>query len=150
MPGIQLRHSSSPDGRDHGLWTASPDPTTHITVTAAFQLAIGRAFTADYSFRFRPSQPTVDHVCPCGNIFMTGIHVLYQCVYADARAKHKISDKDHRKNMSPNFLASYRRPEPPLTHLNDQPCYNTSRLTQPSSPQIIPGASPALYQMTRR
>ncbi|KAI9449158.1 hypothetical protein BJY52DRAFT_271548 [Lactarius psammicola] len=65
---VHFGHSPTPrrSRSRPGLWVASNNYST-----TSLRLAVGHAFTAGYSLRFRPSH--LDHVCPCGNIFMTDI-----------------------------------------------------------------------------
>lgn len=71
-----------PDGRNHPLWTAcmenKPTPSRHTTSTA-LRLAVGHAFTSDYTRRFRPDIPLDEHHCECGYADRSFYHLLYEC-----------------------------------------------------------------------
>ena len=76
-----------PDGNNHPLWIATRDdiwpdgttkPTRHCTSTA-LRLAVGHAFTSDYTCRFRPDIPKSDNACECGLNDRSWTHLIYAC-----------------------------------------------------------------------
>jgi hypothetical protein len=76
-----------PDGRHHPLWKAATEkgknkqsaPFSRHTTTTAFRLAIGHAFTSDYSKRFKPDLPPEASACPCGFEDRSFHHLVYNC-----------------------------------------------------------------------
>ena len=74
-----------PNGNNHPLWMAavkkangSPLFTRHTTSTA-FRLAVGHAFTSDYTRRLRPDIPEQELHCPCGFPDNSFHHIMYDC-----------------------------------------------------------------------
>ena len=76
-----------PDGNNHPLWTAAqhdvwPDrttkPTRHCT-SMAIRLAVGHAFTSDYTCRFRPDIPKSENACECSFNDRSWTHLIYAC-----------------------------------------------------------------------
>jgi hypothetical protein len=74
-----------PNGDNHPLWTAaakkangSPLFTRHTTSTA-FRLAVGHAFTSDYTRRLRPDIPEQELHCPCSFPDNSFHHIMYDC-----------------------------------------------------------------------
>ncbi|KAF8261662.1 hypothetical protein EI94DRAFT_1809968 [Lactarius quietus] len=71
-----------PDGKNHPLWLgvdkATVDVTRHTTSTA-LRLAVGHAFTSDYTKRFRPDIPPDELYCECGFTDCSWFHLVYDC-----------------------------------------------------------------------
>ena len=74
-----------PNGDNHPLWTAAAKRAngsslfTRHTTTTALRLAVGHAFTADYTRRLRPDIPEHELQCPCGFPDNSFHHILYDC-----------------------------------------------------------------------
>ena len=74
-----------PNGDNHPLWTAAVKKAngsslfTRHTTTTALRLAVGHAFTADYTRRLRPDIPEHELQCPCGFPDNSFHHILYDC-----------------------------------------------------------------------
>ena len=80
-----------PNGDNHPLWKEAvrtfTDPDTgkalpvysRHTTTTALRLAVGHAFTSDYSRRFRPDIPEDQLACRCGWPSHSFHHLLYEC-----------------------------------------------------------------------
>ena len=74
-----------PSGQNHPLWKAAVDKTdgvpcfTRHTTTTALRLAVGHAFTSDYTRRFRPDIPEDENYCSCGFPDHSFHHILYDC-----------------------------------------------------------------------
>ncbi|KAH9051487.1 beta-lactamase/transpeptidase-like protein [Lactarius vividus] len=81
-----------PDGGDHPLWRAATARKkddrgrqtgqllySRRTTSTALQLAADYAFSGTYVIRFRPSDPEEASACPCGALFKTDTHILYDC-----------------------------------------------------------------------
>jgi hypothetical protein len=78
-----------PNGDNHPLWTAavkkangSPVFSRHTT-TIALRLAVGHAFTSDYTRRLRPDIAEQELHCPCGFPDNSFYHILYDCPQHD-------------------------------------------------------------------
>ncbi|KAH9046372.1 hypothetical protein EDB83DRAFT_2317697 [Lactarius deliciosus] len=81
-----------PDGGNHPLWRVATAREkddrgrqtgrplyTRKTTSTALQLVVDHAFTGTYVIRFRPGDPEEASACPCGALFKTDIHILYDC-----------------------------------------------------------------------
>ena len=78
--------------QNHLLWKAAVDKTDGIpcfsrhTTTTALRLAVGHAFTSDYTRQFRPDIPEDENYCTCGFPDHSFHHILYDCPqYTEAR-----------------------------------------------------------------
>ena len=92
-PSFAYEHAvlQPPGGNNHPLWREAVktvvDPDTgkqlpvysHHTTTTALRLAIGHAFTAEYSRWFRPDTPPDQLACHCGWPDHLFTHILYEC-----------------------------------------------------------------------
>ncbi|KAH9067012.1 hypothetical protein EDB83DRAFT_2596874 [Lactarius deliciosus] len=72
------RAATAREKDDRGRQTGRPLYTRKTTSTA-LQLAVDHAFTGTYVIRFRPGDPEEASACPCGALFKTDIHILYDC-----------------------------------------------------------------------
>ena len=85
--------TKAPSGQNHPLWKAAIDKTdgapcfSRHTTSTALQLAVGHAFTSDYTRWFRPDIPEDENFCTCGFPDHSFHHILYDCpLYIEARA----------------------------------------------------------------
>ena len=80
-----------PDGKNHPLWIAATSTTTdpvtgrrlpifsRHTTSTALCLAVGHAFTSEYTCQFRPDLDDAGLACPCGWPDHSFYHLLYEC-----------------------------------------------------------------------
>ncbi len=59
--------------------TDGPPLYSRRTTSTALRLAVDHAFTGTYVIRFRPKDPEENSACPCGCLFRTDLHILYDC-----------------------------------------------------------------------
>ena len=105
-----------PDGNNHPLWTAAqhdvwPDgttkPTRHCTSTA-IRLAVGHAFTSDYTRRFRLDIPESENACECGFNDRSWTHLIYACpLFHHARDRAAFQCRWADKSPHELFTDSY-------------------------------------------
>ena len=102
-----------PDGKNHPLWIAANDfvfpdgPSSHTrhNTSTALRLAVGHAFTSDYSHRFRPDIPKCEHKCECGFPDRSFIHMVFACPRF-TRARLRASHFSNWQSFLPTYLLS--------------------------------------------
>src|SRR6266702_2507512 len=101
-PSFHRAHTLTrpPNGGSHPLWRAAtarekddkgrqtgPPLYSRRTTSTALRLAVDHAFTGTYVIRFWPKDPEENSACPCGCLFRTDLHILYDCPHFGA-ARH--------------------------------------------------------------
>jgi hypothetical protein len=121
-PSFAYAHTLTrpPDGKNHPLWRAAterkkddkgrqtgPPLYSRRTTSTALQLAVDHAFTGTYVIRFRPGDPEEASACPCGALFKTDTHVLYDCPYRLLPVARHLSRMVYNGTKTP-YHAIYR------------------------------------------
>ena len=106
-----------PDGKNHPLWIAATSTTTdpltgrrlplfsRHTTSTALRLAVGHAFTSEYTRRFRPDLAGTDMACPCGWPDHSFYHLLYEC-HLHRTARHNANPALRWASEPPDFFLS--------------------------------------------
>ena len=103
-----------------------PTPSRHTTSTA-FRLAVGHAFTTDYTRRFRPDIPLDQYTCECGYPDRSFYHLVYECPrftrarsqsapferWEDLDPHHLMGEDSHQCQKFVNFLIQSRAAHKP-------------------------------------
>ncbi|KAF8260647.1 hypothetical protein EI94DRAFT_1811407 [Lactarius quietus] len=68
-----------PDGNNHPLWKAAlKDKPFRSSFCTALQFAVGHAFTAEYTRRFKKDFEPLDVICECSYEECTLAHILFE------------------------------------------------------------------------
>ena len=106
-----------PDGKNHPLWRAATMTNTHPisgrrvplfsrhTTSTAFRLAVGHAFTSEYTRRFRPDLDGDVLACPCGFPDHSFYHILYDC-RLHSRVRVEVNPNLRWASKPPDFFLS--------------------------------------------
>ena len=106
-----------PNGKNHPLWHAATMTITHPTsgrrvplfsrhtTSTAFRLAVGHAFTSEYTRRFRPDLDGDDLACPCGFPDHSFYHIVYDC-RLHSRVRVEVNPNMRWASKPPDFFLS--------------------------------------------
>ena len=99
----RLALTKPPDGYNHPLWVAAlkaKPPPSRSTFCTALRLAVGHAFTAEYTRRFKREFEPLDVICECGYEERTLAHILFDCpLFLRARNEAEIDNRRLRPSI---------------------------------------------------
>ncbi|KAF8257392.1 hypothetical protein EI94DRAFT_1791826 [Lactarius quietus] len=90
-----------PDGHNHPLWkAASKDKPSRSSFCTALRFAVGHAFTAEYTRRFKKNFEPLDIICECSYEERTLAHIIFDCpLFSRAREDAQIDNCHVRPSM---------------------------------------------------
>lgn len=94
----RLALSKPPDGYSHPLWAAAlkaEPPPSCSTFCTALHLAVGHAFTVEYTRRFKSDFEPLDVICECGFEERTLAHIVFDC-HLSLRARNEAQIDNRR------------------------------------------------------